>query len=99
MPVKILESAHNDIVDGWFFYDRQQHGLGDYFSDTIYSEIESLTLYAGIHPRRNGFFRALVKRFPYAIYYDIEDGEANVYAILDMRRDPDWIIAHLETLR
>ena len=79
-----LDSAHNDIRDG------------DYFSDTLYGEIESLALYAGIHNKRFGFYRALSRRFPYSIYYDIEDGEARVYGVLDNRRDPNWIYHHLQ---
>ena len=70
--------------------------MGDYFSDTLYGEIESLALYAGIHNRRFGFHRALSRRFPYSIYYDIEDGEARVYGVLDNRRDPNWIYHHLQ---
>jgi len=84
MLVRILDSAHNDIRDG------------DYFSDTLYGEIESLALYAGIHNKRFGFYRALSRRFPYSIYYDIEDGEARVYGVLDNRRDPNWIYHHLQ---
>ena len=70
--------------------------MGDYFSDTLYGEIESLALYAGIHNKRFGFYRALSRRFPYSIYYDIEDGEARVYGVLDNRRDPNWIYGRLQ---
>ena len=52
MLVRILDSAHNDIRDGYWFYEDQEPGVGDYFSDTLYGEIESLALYAGIHNRR-----------------------------------------------
>jgi hypothetical protein len=30
----------------------------------------------------------LSKRFPFGIYYEVEDDVAYVYAILDLRRDP-----------
>ena len=59
MRVRILDSAHNDIRDGYWFYEDQEPGVGDYFSDTLYGEIESLALYAGIHNKRFGFHRAL----------------------------------------
>ena len=52
MLVRILDSAHNDIRDGYWFYASQGPGVGDYFSDTLYGEIESLALYAGIHNKR-----------------------------------------------
>ena len=68
MLVRILDSAHNDIRDGYWFYENQEPGVGNYFSDTLYGEIESLVLYAGIHNKRFGFYRALSRRFPYSIY-------------------------------
>lgn len=33
----------------------------------------------------------LSRRFPFGIYYEVEDETAYVYAILDLRRDPLWI--------
>ena len=88
MRVEISTDAHEDMVNGHAFYERQPPGLGAYFADTLYSEIESLQIYAGIHPIRNGFFRMLAHRFPYSIYYAIEDGVARVYAVLDNRMNP-----------
>ena len=50
MRVEILDCAHEDMANGYAFYEHQAAGLGAYFSDTLYSEMESLQLYAGIHP-------------------------------------------------
>ena len=88
MHVEILDCAHEDMADGYVFYERQASGLGAYFSDTLYSEMESLQLYAGIHPIRHGFYRLLAHRFPYSVYYRIEDGVARIYAVLDNRMNP-----------
>ncbi len=38
-----------------------------------------------------GFHRALSKRFPFGVYYLIEEEVIRVYAVLDLRRDPAWI--------
>lgn len=35
---------------------------------SIFSDIDSLQLYAGIHLKAFGYFRLLSKRFPYAVY-------------------------------
>lgn len=61
MKIKVLESAENDLVNGYYFYDRQAEGLGNYFLDSIYSDIESLHLYAGIHRLHFGYHRLLPK--------------------------------------
>jgi hypothetical protein len=37
----------------------------------------------------------LVKRFPFAAYYEIVEDVARVVAVLDMRRDPESIRAIL----
>jgi len=50
MNVRILESARRDLREGYRFYEQQEEGVGDYFLDTLWAEIESLQVYGGIHP-------------------------------------------------
>jgi plasmid stabilization system protein ParE len=99
MTVLILPSARDDLSEGFDFYERQEEGLGDYFQESLFSDIESLRIYAGIHARRFGCFRMLSKRFPYAVYYDLERQAVRVWAILDCRRDPNEIRKKLTGLR
>ncbi len=54
------------------------------------------TLVSGVHSRRYGFYRLLSKRFPFAVYYDVEGSAARVAAVLDMRKDPAWIRQELD---
>jgi len=49
MKIEILDSAEEDLIDGFKFYENHSRGLGDYFLDSIFSDIESLRVYAGIH--------------------------------------------------
>ena len=88
MKVRALRSALLDMADGRRFYDRQGEGLGDYFFDTLFSEIDSLALYGGVHRKIYGFHRLLSKRFPYAVYYRVVEGDAVVVRVLDCRQDP-----------
>lgn len=86
--VLVLEEAVNDLLAGKDFYERQKAGLGNYFFDSLISDIESLEISAGIHSRHFDFYRMLSRRFPFAIYYDFSGGTARVAAVLDMRRNP-----------
>jgi len=88
MNVRILDEAEQDLIDGFRFYDSQEQGLGDYFLDSLFSDIDSLRLYAGIHSVHFGYHRLLSRRFPFAVYYRIEQNTAHVWAILDCRQDP-----------
>jgi plasmid stabilization system protein ParE len=99
MRTLILPSARDDLSDGFEFYERQAAGVGDYFLESLFSDIQSLRLYAGIHPKQFGYHRLLSKRFPYAVYYDQERKTVRVWAVLDCRRDPDAIRERLASLR
>jgi hypothetical protein len=46
--IRILDSATQDLIDGAHFYERQEQGLGEYFLDSLYADIDSLVLNAGI---------------------------------------------------
>ena len=92
MKIKILESATEDLKEGYCFYEFQERGLGDYFLEPLYSDIESLRLYAGIHSVHfSTYYRLLAKRFPFAVYYRVENEDIIVHAVLDCRRHPAWI--------
>jgi len=91
MTVFVLEDAAEDMESGRRFYESLEPGIGAYFLESILSDLSSLALYSGIHPVHFGFHRMLSRRFPFALYYEIEGETAYVYAILDMRRDPLWI--------
>ena len=95
MRVRILREAHDDIKAGRLFYDSQEQGVGVYFSSTVYADIRSLCNFGGIHPKRHGYHMMLMRRFPYAIFYDKTGTEVIVVAILDCRRDPLWIARRL----
>ena len=69
--------------------------MGQYFLDSLFSDVDSLQLYAGIHPAQFGYYRLLSKRFPYAVYYRVEGNVAQVWAVLDCRQDPEKIVARL----
>ena len=92
MKIKILKSAKKDLKDGYDFYERQQSGIGTYFLESLFADIESLKLFAGIHSIHfKNYHRLLSKRFPFAIYYKIVGSEIRIYAVIDCRKKPAWI--------
>ena len=96
MKIQIVDRAEDDLVDGYNFYEDQASGLGIYFLDCIYSDVESLVLYAGIHRIvHKNYRRLLSERFPFAIYYTVSGDEIKIHAIFDCRRDPAWIRGRL----
>jgi hypothetical protein len=97
VKIVIQSSALADLADGFDFYERNEPGLGGYFLDSLYSDIDSLQLYAGIHLIHFGtYHRLLSKRFPYGIYCRVEENSVLVRAVLDLRRDPAWVKQRLQ---
>jgi hypothetical protein len=86
--VVLSEDAVVDVERAIAFYDRQEEGLGRYFFSCLLSDLEALSFFAGIHAVHFGCHRALSRRFPFAIYYQVREDLAVVVAVLDMRRNP-----------
>ena len=80
MKIQILDEARQDLVNGFRFYEAQSPGFGDYFLDSLFADIDSLQIYAGVHSMHCGYHRLLARRFPYAVYYRVADEVARVPA-------------------
>jgi hypothetical protein len=96
MRLEILDQAARDLVEGFHFYEDQGEGLGSYFLTNLYTDIDSLYYSAGIHSKPyKHYHRLLSRRFPFAIFYTIQDEAVLIRAVLDCRRNPAWIRGRL----
>jgi hypothetical protein len=92
VKLEILDQAVEDLIEGFHFYEDQQPGLGSYFLTNLFGDIESLRLYGGVHRQAyRSYHRLLSKRFPFAVFYKVEQEIVFVHAVVDCRRDPAWI--------
>lgn len=80
MKIRVLPSAVKDLAKGRRFYARQGEGLGNYFLDLLYSDIDSLALYTGIHLKVGKHHRLLSKRFltPFTIGLPTRESKCGV---------------------
>lgn len=92
IQIRISEDAFEDLNKGYLFHEDRQPGLGEYFASCIRSDIEGLRITAGMHRvMYRDFFRLVSKIFPYGIFYTFEDDTAIIWAVVDLRRNPEWI--------
>jgi plasmid stabilization system protein ParE len=97
ISIKISEQALEDLNRGFLFYEAQERGLGDYFVSCLRADIERLRIVAGVHRRvYRDYYRLLSKVFPYAVFYTKKDESVTIWAVVDMRRDPQWITDNLD---
>jgi len=93
--ILISEDAFEDLNEG-FFYETQDYGLGDYFTSCLRADVEGLRITAGIHKQIEGYYRLLSRIFPYCIFSTVEGNTATIWAVVDLRRDPEWILEKLK---
>ena len=95
MIVQLSDDAERDLLDGIGFYDANDRPAGDYFLESLTADVRSLSLLGGVHSMRHGYRCMSASRFPYAVYYEVRSDVVSVVAILDERRDPEWIVGRL----
>lgn len=81
--------VRDDLSDAYDWYDeRQQAGLGDDFIDCVDNLLNRICImpesYAIVY---RDVRRAVIKRFPYAVYYRVISSRVVVTAIFHGRRD------------
>lgn len=95
--VTVLEPARADAAECSSFYEKQEPGAGDYFLAHLDSALVDLAAFPGTHAMRFGLHRMLLPRLPHPIFYREKAHETEVVAIVDLRRDPQWIRRQLRS--
>lgn len=83
---RVARREFDEAVD---WYDQQRAGLGSEFIEEVNRVFEGLCA----HPERfavvhEDLREALVRRFPYAVYYRVEPDQVVVVAVIHTSRDP-----------
>ena len=92
LGVYVRPEAEADIEEVAIWYERQRQGLGQEFLDEVLGLCEKLAenpaMYPVIHRHTR---RALIRRFPFGVYFRIEDEQVIVVAVIHGSRHPrNW---------
>jgi plasmid stabilization system protein ParE len=78
-----------DVRGGRAWYEGKSRGLGDEFLRVFYASCQELTRSPRMYPQTHrDFHRCLLRRFPYAIYFTIEEDIVVVFGLFHCARDP-----------
>jgi plasmid stabilization system protein ParE len=87
--LRLTPEAELDLDEAHLWYHRQAPGLAADFLAAVNTCLASIQrhpeAYALVDPTMR---RALLRRFPYAVFYEIEPVEIVVYAVFHGARDP-----------
>ncbi|MEI8188729.1 MAG: type II toxin-antitoxin system RelE/ParE family toxin [candidate division NC10 bacterium] len=86
----IASETEQDIVEVYAWYEGRRTGPGEEYLSCVDACIEAIRrtpeMHAVVH---ENYRRGLVRRFPYAVFYEYEEGRVTVYGIFHTSRDPD----------
>jgi plasmid stabilization system protein ParE len=89
LELRLRPEAELDLSDAALWYEEQRPGLGHQFLDevlAIFSKLaETPLLYPIVHRNTR---RALIHRFPFGVYYQVEDTAIVVVAVMHGSRHP-----------
>ncbi len=87
--IRIRPEAERDVEEAFFWYEKQRPGLGREFVaelDLVYERLaETPLIFADIY---RGVRRALVRRFPLAVFYLVIGSEVHILGVVRMARNP-----------
>ena len=85
----ILPQAELDVSDAAAWYEERRTGLGDEFLDELDSVLRRVIKDPlQFPPVKNHIRRALLRRFPYSVYFGVTGETVELVAVLHQHRDP-----------
>jgi plasmid stabilization system protein ParE len=89
MKLRYTDRSNNDVELAFAWYERQRRGLGFEFLDCVESSLQNIIFFPEMDQIRYSCFRGCpVRRFPFSIFYSIEENEIVVHSVFDNRQDP-----------
>lgn len=89
----VAPEAERDLAEAYAWYEDQRVGLGEEFLGCVDACIAALLrapeMCAEVY---ESYRRALVRRFPYAVFYEYAEGTVTVYSVFHTSQNPNkWI--------
>lgn len=87
--IDVKETAKNNVVDAFLFYESRQAGLGERFLSSWEERLELIKDEPHLYQKKYKDFRqVLIKPFPYLIIYEVEEAVVVVYKVIYAGRNP-----------
>jgi plasmid stabilization system protein ParE len=88
-PLIILPEAQEEMDESFDFYEDREGGLGVRFAESVQRTLDRLSHSPFVHAVVEGDVRkAVVKGFPFCVYYSVEPQGVVVVSVFHTSRDP-----------
>jgi plasmid stabilization system protein ParE len=87
--VRFAPAVATDVQAGYRWYEDQRPGLGSQFLDSVLACLERIRRSPELSERFQGQYRRrLLRRFPYAVFYEHDGHTLTIYGVVHTARDP-----------
>ena len=81
--------AENDVAEAYGWYESREPGLGEEFLRCIGACVLGIQRHPHLYPVEvDEFRRALVRRFPFEIFYEPAEDSITIYSVFHCSQDP-----------
>ena len=88
--LRFAPEVEGDLDEAYAWYEIQREGLGEEFLTCVDNCLDTIRRHPEIHPLAyRSYRRGLLRRFPFAVFYEYLEGEVTVYSVFHTHRDPD----------
>ncbi len=89
LPLAFRPRVGQDLAGAFGWYEERRAGLGEEFLRAVDASFDAIEEFPEMFARVHGEVRrAMVARFPYAVFYRLEPKHVVVLAVLHTARDP-----------
>jgi len=79
----------DDVESAFRWYEIQRRGLGFEFLDCIEVSLTDILTFPEMHEVCYASFRrSVIRKFPFSIFYTIEEDKIVIHSVFDNRQDP-----------
>jgi plasmid stabilization system protein ParE len=92
MAVRLVLSpeTEQDIREAYDWYENRRFGLGEEFLSCVDACLQRICRMPELHAKvHQDYRRVLVRRFPYAVFYEYASETVKVYSVFHTSQDPD----------
>lgn len=87
--IAVAPEVEEDLSEAYEWYEQRRSTLGDEFLSCVDACVQGIArnpeMYAVVYEQ---YRRALIRRFPYVIFYEYADGTVTIHAVFHTSRDP-----------
>jgi hypothetical protein len=95
--ISFVPEVENDILVAYDWYESKSPGLGEEYLRVFYACVFQILKNPLLFPNSHSFFRrVLFRRFPFAVYYTVDNNQVTVFGVFHCARDPRIVSESLE---